>query len=174
MSVRSHFALHPNPQARRKRACIFWVYCDPGDIAMTVIQSASRYAYTPAYRARQSTGEDVTGFSPNATDEIDPDGGRAGNPVKPPVTRQVQEAADSRFEFSLSYRSAFFHASSKDGTTARDDRTRTTDVDNADAPANPPQSNETAAAAAPGDAEMTSDDLPENPIDLLASLLGGT
>lgn len=145
---------------------------------MTVIQSANRYAYTPAYRARQSTSDDVTGFSSNVTDEIDPDGGRAGNPVKLPVTRQVKEAPDSRFEFSLPYRSAFFNTSGNDGTSrddSRDDRSAATEADDAGSTFNQPNSSDTVAATQSfAGAETTSDDLLENPIDVLTSLLGGT
>jgi len=140
---------------------------------MTVIQSASRYAYTPAYRARQSTGDDVTGFSPTVTDEIDPDGGRAGNPVKLPVTRQVKETADSRFEFSLPYRSAFFNTSSKEGT-ARDDRTAAAVSDDTDSIFGQPNSSDSTIAAQSSAGAETTDSLSENPVDLLNSLLGGT
>lgn len=125
---------------------------------MTVIQSASRYAYTPAFRSRPSISDDAAEFSPNRLDRTDPDGGNAGNAVKPQVIRRSDDTADSRFEFALSYRSAFFHASNEDsgGGAARDGSPATG-----------------YAAESPADMEAESDGLPESPIDLLASLLGG-
>jgi hypothetical protein len=144
---------------------------------MTVIQSASRYAYTPAYRARLATSDDASGFSPSLTEQTDPDGSNAGNPVKIPVSRRVEESSDTRFEFSLSYRSAFFNATGSGGgrDAARDETASTRSVaatDDTGALFSQPENDGTDAATENPGADAA-DDLPENPVDLLASLLGG-
>lgn len=146
---------------------------------MTVIQSASRYAYASAYRARQSTGEDVNGFSPSLTEQTDPDGGHAGNSVRPQMTRKVDDTTDTRFEFSLPYKSAFFHASGKDGRgnaardNGRDDRSATVEADDTVTTLPAEDIVLPAASAADPVTEAADDDIPENPVDMLTSLLGG-